>query len=72
MGRTPKEIIHALHVIQDECDLHESCSIKETCPLYNEDRHVCAVSDKTPHYWKLAPEPPAKWSAFKPEGSGND
>jgi hypothetical protein len=46
-----KELIDALHVIQDECKKHDGTSGCRECPLQNE--HNCAVLEHSPECWKI-------------------
>ena len=49
------ELIHALHVVQDECEKHayekEEC---ENCPMLVGEK--CAVIDLSPCDWKINDE----------------
>lgn len=57
MKHTPKEIINALQVIQEECESHtENCS---DCPFCN--GHICKVVDEEPTGWNLNIN---DWKAF--------
>ena len=54
-----KELIEALHVIQDECKSHCDKSgnfyCKE-CPMWSDDSNVCGITDMTPDNWKINDE----------------
>ena len=46
-----KNLIEALHIIQDECEKHKwKC---EGCPMWSENAHCCCVTDTEPSSWKI-------------------
>lgn len=52
-----KELIKALHVIQDECKKHQKGNGCIDCPMsYDDGAIVCCVSDLDPHNWKINDE----------------
>ena len=49
-----KNLIEALHVIQEECNKHPACY---GCPMSKGDQdEICCVSDLTPDLWKINDE----------------
>ena len=48
-----KELIDALHVIQDECKKHDGENGCKACPLRSERDNECAVTEWTPNTWKI-------------------
>ena len=47
-----KELIDALHVIQDECKKHDKDGGCKECPLQYEEG-LCYISDWTPNAWRI-------------------
>ena len=50
-----KELIEALHVIQDECNRSECCKTCRMCTQI-ENRIICNVVEKLPEAWKINDE----------------
>ena len=48
-----KELIDALHVIQNECKKHDVEGTCKNCMLFREDGSSCAVTEHTPDIWKI-------------------
>ena len=48
-----KELIDALHVIQDECKKHDEEGNCRNCMLFCEDCNSCAVIKHTPDLWEI-------------------
>lgn len=48
-----KELIDALHVIQNECKKHDEEGNCEKCMLYKMDQYRCAVIENTPNLWEI-------------------
>lgn len=48
-----KELIDALHVIQNECKKHDGEDICLNCPLFDEKFSKCIVIAHTPERWKI-------------------
>lgn len=66
---TPKEILNALHVIQDTCEYYlvngyEDC---RKCPLctIEEDSPTCTVTCFEPYNWSIDDDPDTTWRAFE-------
>ena len=65
---TPKEILNALHVIQDTCEyyLHGNDEDCEKCPLCTMTGRTpsCTIRDSDPCIWKIDDDPDTVWRAF--------
>ena len=48
-----KELIDALHVIQDECRKHDGKGACETCPMFCVENDSCALTNCTPNLWEI-------------------
>ena len=46
-----KELIDALHVIQNECKKHDGEGVCKNCPMY--DGEECSVISIIPSQWKI-------------------
>ena len=68
---TPKEILNALHVIQDTCEYYQSNIVDrdrcKQCPLCTriEDNDTCTITDLEPDNWSIADNPDTTWRAFE-------
>ena len=47
-----KELIEALHVIQDECKKHRMLHCYE-CPFWSDNLDACKVIDSEPMLWEI-------------------
>lgn len=66
---TPKEILNALHVIQDTCEYHlngadEDCKACPLCTMMGE-APTCTPRDFDPCNWEIDDDPDTIWRAFK-------
>ena len=48
-----KELINALHVIQNECKKQDGAGNCENCMLFKEKNGSCAVIEETPDMWEI-------------------
>lgn len=60
MEHTKEEILHALHIIKDECK-NADC---QECPFGTSDR-VCRLRREVPELWDVKTEPEQDWRAFE-------
>lgn len=44
-----KKLLDALHIIQDECRLHNEC---DDCPFIDSNKVSCGIA-KSPHSWRI-------------------
>lgn len=48
-----KELIDALHVIQDECKKHDMECTCKNCMLFKAEGCTCAVTERMPRLWEI-------------------
>ena len=51
-----KELIKALHVIQDECKKHNGYQSCVECPMSTQDG-ICLIRDENPDEWRINDKP---------------
>lgn len=61
MERTQNEIINALEVIKDTCDIYYKNGLCEKCPLRNA-WHDCGIIEDALKTWAI--NKPDEWRAF--------
>ena len=61
MKHSNEEILNALHVIANTCELYSHCS---DCPLYDEDHEECCFNQYDPSALPIRDEKPTIWRAI--------